>query len=138
MFRLLSKPSAKLFSKLIVLFYLFTSIICGFWFFQMLANSIPRSLNPCLFQSLSCVQLFVTPWTAAGRAALQPSNHLILSTSSPPALSLYYRKIYYRKMNCNAEIFLKKYFYTRNKPKMKLTVLFTVSSKRIEKLQIGF
>ena len=95
MFRLLSKPSAKLFSKLIVLFYLFTSIICGFWFFQMLANSIPRSLNPCLFQSLSCVQLFVTPWTAACRAALfftisrsllklvsiesvMPSDHLIL------------------------------------------------------------
>ena len=35
------------------------------------------------------------------------------------------------------KIFLS-YLYTRNKPKMKLTVLFTVSSKRIEKLQINF
>ena len=51
-------------------------------------------------QSLSCVQLFATPWTAAHQASLSinnsrslprlmsiesvmPSNHLILSSSSP-------------------------------------------------------
>ena len=56
-------------------------------------------------QSLSHVWLFVTPWTAARQASLSiansqsllkrmsiesvmPSNHLILSSPSPPALSL--------------------------------------------------
>ena len=56
-------------------------------------------------QSLSCVQLFVTPWTATHQASLSitnswnllklmsiesvmPSNHLILSSPSPPAFSL--------------------------------------------------
>ena len=56
-------------------------------------------------QSLSRVQLFVTPWTAARQASLfitnsrrllkltsikpvMPSNHLILSSPSPPAFSL--------------------------------------------------
>lgn len=42
----------------------------------------------------------------------------------------------YRKINCIATIF-KKYFYTRNNPKMKLTILLTVS-KIIEKLHINF
>ena len=54
------------------------------------------------FQSLSCVQLFATPWTAACQASLyitssrslfklmsieslMSSNHLILSSPSPPA-----------------------------------------------------
>ena len=54
------------------------------------------------FQSLSCVQLFATPWTAACQASLSitssrslfklmsieslmSSNHLILSSPSPPA-----------------------------------------------------
>ena len=56
-------------------------------------------------QSLSHVQLFVTPWTAADQASLSitnsrsllklmsiesvmPSNHLILSSPSPPAFNL--------------------------------------------------
>ena len=56
-------------------------------------------------QSLSSVQLFVTPWTAAHQASLSiisswsllklmsiesvmPSNHLILLSSSPPAFNL--------------------------------------------------
>ena len=56
-------------------------------------------------QSLSCVQLFVTLWTAARQASLSitntwsllkltsielvmPSNHLILSSPSPPTLNL--------------------------------------------------
>ena len=56
-------------------------------------------------QSLSCVLLFVTPWIAARQASLSitnsqslcklmsiesvmPSNHLILSSPSPPALNL--------------------------------------------------
>ena len=56
-------------------------------------------------QLLSRVQLFVTPWTAARQASLSitssqsllkltciesvmPSNHLILSSPSPPALNL--------------------------------------------------
>ena len=50
-------------------------------------------------QSLSRVQLFVTPWTAVHQASLSitnsmsiesvmPSNHLILSSLSPPALNL--------------------------------------------------
>ena len=56
-------------------------------------------------QSLSCVQLFVTPWTATHQASLSitnswnllklmsiesvmPSNHLILSSPSTPAFSL--------------------------------------------------
>ena len=56
-------------------------------------------------QSLSHVQLFATPWTAAHQASLSianswslftlmsiglmmPSNHLILSFPSPPALNL--------------------------------------------------
>ena len=55
-------------------------------------------------QSLSCVQLFVTPWTAAHQASLSitnsgivlklmcielvmPSNHLILSSPSPSAFN---------------------------------------------------
>ena len=55
-------------------------------------------------QSLSCVQLFATPWTAAHQASLSitnsrsllklmsiksvtPSNHLILLSPSPPALN---------------------------------------------------
>ena len=58
-----------------------------------------------IVQSLSHVQLFVTPWTAALQASLSftisqsllkfmsinlvmLSNHLILSPSSPPALNL--------------------------------------------------
>ena len=56
-------------------------------------------------QLLSCVRLFATPWTAACQASLSitnswslpksmsielviPSNHLILSSHSPPALNL--------------------------------------------------
>ena len=56
-------------------------------------------------QSLSCVRLFVTPWTAARQASLSitkswnplklmsilwvmPSNHLILCHPSPPTFSL--------------------------------------------------
>ena len=56
-------------------------------------------------QSLSCVQLFATPWIAAHQASLSitnswsppelmsiesvmPSSHLILSPPSPPALNL--------------------------------------------------
>ena len=56
-------------------------------------------------QLLSHVRLFVTPWTAAHQASLSitnsqsllklmsidwvmPSNHLILSSPSPPAFSL--------------------------------------------------
>ena len=56
-------------------------------------------------QSLSHVQLFVTPWTAACQASLSitnsqsllklmstesvmPSNHLILSSPSPPTFNL--------------------------------------------------
>ena len=56
-------------------------------------------------QSLSCVCLFVSPWTAAHQASLSitnswslfklifmesvmPSNHLILSSPSPPAFNL--------------------------------------------------
>ena len=47
-----------------------------------------------VFQSLSCVQLFATPWTAASQASLSPrvcsnsSNHLILCYPSSPALNL--------------------------------------------------
>ena len=56
-------------------------------------------------QSLSCVRLLVTPWTAAHQASLSitnsrslpklmsfelviPCNHLILSSTSPPAFKL--------------------------------------------------
>ena len=56
-------------------------------------------------QSLSRVQLFATPWTAAHQASLSitnfqsllklmsiksvmPANHLILSSGSPPAFNL--------------------------------------------------
>ena len=63
-------------------------------------------INDCSVQSLSCVRLFVTLWTAACQASLSitnswslfkllyiesvmPSNHLILlSSPSPPAFSL--------------------------------------------------
>ena len=58
-----------------------------------------------LVQLLSCVRFFVTPWTAARQASLSitnsrsllklmstesvmPSNHLILSSPSPPAFNL--------------------------------------------------
>ena len=63
-----------------------------------LCPSLPHIffLNIYVVQSLSCVQFFVTPWTAAGQASLSftiswsllklmsiesvmPSNHLILS-----------------------------------------------------------
>ena len=63
-------------------------------------------LNHIVVQSLSRVQLFGTPWTAALQASLSfiisrslfrlmsiesmmPSNHLILSLSSTPALNLF-------------------------------------------------
>ena len=67
--------------------------------------SISAGLQFSSVQSLSCVWLFVTPWTAACQASLSitnsqsllklisiesvmPSNHLILSSPSPPAFSL--------------------------------------------------
>ena len=63
-------------------------------------------LNHIVVQSLSHVQLFGTPWTAALQASLSfiisrslfklmsiesmmPSTHLILSPSSTPALNLF-------------------------------------------------
>ena len=67
---------------------------------------IERSdLDIVVVQSLSCVQLFVTPWTAARQASLsliisrsllrclsieslKPSSHLILSSPSAPAFNL--------------------------------------------------
>ena len=64
----------------------------------------PVHLMVVVFQLLSRVQLFATPWTAARQASLSftifrsllklmsiesvmPSNHLILSSPSPPALN---------------------------------------------------
>ena len=61
--------------------------------------------NYTVVQSLSCVRLSVTPWTAAPQASLPftisqsllklmsfesvvPSNHLVLCCFSPPTLSL--------------------------------------------------
>ena len=70
------------------------------------AHNVQSSLHvPIPVQSLSCVWLFVTPWTAACQASLSitnargllklismesvmPSNHLILSSPSPPAFNL--------------------------------------------------
>ena len=72
-----------------------------FWvqlFLPVPARDVPLSIQPMLavvVQSLSCIQLFVTPWTAACQASLSitnsrsslklmsiesviPSNHLIL------------------------------------------------------------
>ena len=82
----------------------FSEMILGF----LLVNqpSINRALQFSSVQSLSCVQLFVTPWTAACQAslsitnsqsllrlhvhrlsyAIQPSHPL--SSPSPPALTL--------------------------------------------------
>ena len=67
--------------------------------------SIQKIYNFVVVQSLSHIQLFVTPWTAAYRASLSftisqsllklmsiksvmPSNHLILSSPSAPAFNL--------------------------------------------------
>ena len=67
-------------------------------------DSEKRSYSLSSLQSLSCVQLFATPWTAARQASLSitnsqtllklmsiesvmPSNHLTLSSPSPPAFS---------------------------------------------------
>ena len=58
-------------------------------------NSYPFNIYQYSVQSLSCVRLFVTPWTAAHKAslsitnssdAIQPSHPL--SSPSPPAFSL--------------------------------------------------
>ena len=67
-------------------------------------STLPLSLYFAIVQLLSCVWLFVTPWTAAHQASLSftislsllklmfiesvmPSNHVILSPSSLPALN---------------------------------------------------
>ena len=71
------------------------------------SNSITISYTVIVVQSLSCVELFATPWTAAHQASpsftiswsllklkllsiesVIPSRHLILSPPSPPALKL--------------------------------------------------
>ena len=71
------------------------------------SNSITISYTVIVVQSLSCVELFATPWTAAHKASpsftiswsllklkllsiesVIPSRHLILSPPSPPALKL--------------------------------------------------
>ena len=80
----------------------------GIQFLLFWANSILLSTVAAVLisvQLLSCVQLFATPWTAAHQASLFitnswsllklmsiklviPSNHLILSSLSPPAFKL--------------------------------------------------
>ena len=69
------------------------------------ARKLVVLLGSFVVQSLSRVRLFATPWTAAHQASLSltiswsllkltsielmmPSNHLILSPPSPPALNL--------------------------------------------------
>ena len=64
-------------------------------------------------QSLSCVRLFVTPWTAAHQASLSftisqsllkllsielvmPSNHLIFCVPPSPALNLYQQQEFFQ------------------------------------------
>ena len=73
--------------------------IYGFFFFRFFSFQFSS------VQMLTCVQLFLTPWTAACQASLSitnaqsflklmsielvmPSNHLILSSPSPPAFDL--------------------------------------------------
>ena len=76
-------------------------------------------LKPCFVvaQSLSRVQLFITPWTAAHQASLSliisqsllnflsiesmvPSNHLILSSSSPSAFSFSQHQGLFQWVSC--------------------------------------
>ena len=82
------------------------------------------SLSRMLFssvQSLSCVLLFATPWTAACQASLSitnsqslpklmsiesvmPSNHLILSSPSPPALNLSQHQGLYQSVSSSHQV----------------------------------
>ena len=94
-------------------------VISMLFIIKRLIFFLMESVNHCIFfcgyviwgkissvQSLSHVQLFATPWTAACQVSLSftiswsllklmsielvmPSNHLILSSPSPPAFSLF-------------------------------------------------
>ena len=71
----------------------------------LISASNKSNLKVVVIQSLSCVQLFATPWTAACQASLSfsiswnllrllsvelvmPSNRLISAIPSPPAFNL--------------------------------------------------
>ena len=72
-------------------------------------------------QPLSCVRLFVTPWTAAHQASLSitnsrtllklmsielvmPCNHLILSSPSPPAFNLFQHQGFFKWVSSSHHI----------------------------------
>ena len=78
--------------------------------------SLPGGLF-CFVESFGHDWLFVTPWTAARQASLSftvsrsllklmpiesvmPSSHLILSSPSPPALSLSQHQGLFQRVNC--------------------------------------
>ena len=80
-----------------------SSTSCFRWLYRTFLSFVAK--NIVVAQSLTCVWLFVTPFTAAHRVSLfftisqsslkliyievvMPSNHLILSSPSPPALSI--------------------------------------------------
>ena len=76
---------------------------CHTYAWSIFLPTYKRMANNC--ESFSCVRLFATPWTAAHQASLSitnsrsllklmsielvmPSNHLTLSSPSPPAFNL--------------------------------------------------
>ena len=82
----------------------FSQIILNWALVEQLFVVVFHSVASFVVQMLSCVQLFVTPWPAACQNSLSftisqsllkfgsiklgvPSNHLILSSPCPPALS---------------------------------------------------
>ena len=72
-------------------------------------------------QSLSCVRLFATPWTATYQASLSiansqslpklmsielvmPSNHLILSCPSPPTFNLFQHQGLFQRVSSSHQV----------------------------------
>ena len=96
---------------------------CGGWAPEMECGYVPEChVQACVLslfssvQSLSRVRLFATPWTAAHQASLSitnsqslfklmsiesvmPSNHLTLSSPSPPAFNLSQHQALYKWVN---------------------------------------
>ena len=80
---------------------------------------MPHQFHPV--QSLSHVRLYVTPWTEAHQASLSitslwillklmsielvmPSSHLVLSSPSPPAFSLFHHQGLFQRVSSSHQV----------------------------------